>query len=195
MNQDFYCQQQNNQSQRQPQQSQQSQQLQLQPQQPQLQPQQQQQPLQPLQPLQPVLPSYDINALLMDDPFSTDLISTPQLYYSPSLHEESTYVPQHQDQHQQQQQWLNNSSMSHQWFDPPVGNILEEQEQRKETPLDEKKYVCPICHHRSKRRHNMVEHMQTHDPNRPKLFSCGICQRPFARKYDMKRHEKIHLKK
>ncbi|CEI86061.1 hypothetical protein RMCBS344292_00507 [Rhizopus microsporus] len=186
MNQDFHCQQHNNQSQPQSQQPQ----LQPQSQQPQLQPQQQQQ-----QSLQPVLPPYDINALLMDDPFSADLISTPQLYYSPSLHEESIYVPQHQDQHHQQQQWLNNSSMSHQWFDPPVGNILEEQEQRKETPLDEKKYVCPICHHRSKRRHNMVEHMQTHDPNRPKLFSCGICQRPFARKYDMKRHEKIHLKK
>lgn len=40
----------------------------------------------------------------------------------------------------------------------------------------------------------MVEHMLTHDPNRPKLFACQICQRAFARKYDMKRHEKIHFR-
>ncbi|CAO3702425.1 unnamed protein product [Rhizopus stolonifer] len=63
-----------------------------------------------------------------------------------------------------------------------------------ESQKEDKKYVCSVCNHRSKRRHNMLEHMLTHDPNRPKLFSCSLCHRPFARKYDMKRHEKIHYK-
>lgn len=47
---------------------------------------------------------------------------------------------------------------------------------------------------RSKRRHNLVEHMLTHNPMRPKSFKCSHCTRPFARKYDMKRHEKIHTR-
>ncbi|KAI8373515.1 hypothetical protein EDC96DRAFT_605745 [Choanephora cucurbitarum] len=58
--------------------------------------------------------------------------------------------------------------------------------------VTEKRHICRICNHRSKRRHNLIEHMLTHDPNRPKSFSCSVCSRPFARKYDMKRHEKIH---
>ncbi|KAI8878629.1 hypothetical protein K501DRAFT_258227, partial [Backusella circina FSU 941] len=63
---------------------------------------------------------------------------------------------------------------------------------RKATADNDKRHVCHICNHRSKRRHNLVEHMLTHDPNRPKSFLCGQCNRAFARKYDMKRHEKIH---
>ncbi|CAO3609852.1 unnamed protein product [Mucor hiemalis] len=59
----------------------------------------------------------------------------------------------------------------------------------------EKRHICPVCSHRSKRRHNLVEHMLTHNPHRPKSFLCGHCNRPFARKYDMKRHEKIHSRK
>ncbi|KAI9480749.1 MAG: hypothetical protein EXX96DRAFT_537993 [Benjaminiella poitrasii] len=58
----------------------------------------------------------------------------------------------------------------------------------------EKRYICSICNHRSKRKHNLVEHILTHNPNRPKAFVCSYCNRPFARKYDMKRHEKIHTK-
>lgn len=60
--------------------------------------------------------------------------------------------------------------------------------------VTEKRHICRICNHRSKRRHNLIEHMLTHDPNRPKSFSCSVCSRPFARKYDMKRHEKIHIR-
>ncbi|KAI8990273.1 hypothetical protein BDB01DRAFT_780733 [Pilobolus umbonatus] len=63
---------------------------------------------------------------------------------------------------------------------------------RKPAPSAEKKFVCSICNHRSKRKHNLNEHMLTHDSNRPKKFSCTHCARPFARKYDQKRHEKIH---
>ncbi|KAF7731961.1 hypothetical protein EC973_007066 [Apophysomyces ossiformis] len=58
----------------------------------------------------------------------------------------------------------------------------------------EKQYRCPVCSHRSKRRHNLIEHMQTHNPNRIRKFACRHCQRSFARKYDMKRHEKIHTR-
>lgn len=60
---------------------------------------------------------------------------------------------------------------------------------------DEKRHICSVCSHRSKRKHNLVEHMLTHNPHRPKSFLCSHCSRPFARKYDMKRHEKIHLRK
>ncbi|KAI9026409.1 hypothetical protein CLU79DRAFT_885696 [Phycomyces nitens] len=61
-------------------------------------------------------------------------------------------------------------------------------------PKDAKKYICPICSHRSQRRHNLLEHIQTHNTNRIKKFSCSHCNRPFARKYDMRRHEKIHTR-
>ncbi|KAL0094931.1 hypothetical protein F4703DRAFT_1821404 [Phycomyces blakesleeanus] len=61
-------------------------------------------------------------------------------------------------------------------------------------PKDAKKYICPICSHRSQRRHNLLEHIQTHNSNRIKRFSCIHCNRPFARKYDMRRHEKIHTR-
>lgn len=83
---------------------------------------------------------------------------------------------------------------------------------------DEKRHICSVCSHRylsitfiisrlvmftnslfmlnrSKRKHNLVEHMLTHNPHRPKSFLCSHCSRPFARKYDMKRHEKIHFRK
>ncbi|KAL0076004.1 C2H2-type zinc finger transcription factor [Phycomyces blakesleeanus] len=59
---------------------------------------------------------------------------------------------------------------------------------------NEKRHICPVCFHRSRRRHNLLEHMQTHNPNRPRSFICPSCHRGFARKYDMKRHEKIHLR-
>ncbi|KAI7863112.1 hypothetical protein BDF14DRAFT_1885394 [Spinellus fusiger] len=58
----------------------------------------------------------------------------------------------------------------------------------------EKRYTCPVCLHRSRRRHNLLEHIQTHNPNRPRSFVCSSCCRGFARKYDMKRHEKIHFR-
>ncbi|KAG0746127.1 hypothetical protein G6F57_000966 [Rhizopus arrhizus] len=123
--------------------------------------QQQQQPME----------HYDIDTLLMHD-ITTELLPTPQLYHSP--------VPNPSYPDQQQQEWL----------DPPIEFLLNQNQQRNEGVMDEKRYVCPICDHR----HNMVEHMLTHDPNRPKLFACQICQRAFARKYDMKRHEKIHFR-
>ncbi|KAI9008943.1 hypothetical protein CLU79DRAFT_775948 [Phycomyces nitens] len=59
---------------------------------------------------------------------------------------------------------------------------------------NEKRHICPVCFHRSRRRHNLLEHMQTHNPNRPRSFICPSCHRGFARKYDMKRHEKIHFR-
>ncbi|KAK4520876.1 uncharacterized protein ATC70_006757 [Mucor velutinosus] len=65
---------------------------------------------------------------------------------------------------------------------------------RKTTSLTDKRHICPVCSHRSKRKHNLVEHMLTHNPHRPKSFLCSHCARPFARKYDMKRHEKIHTR-
>jgi uncharacterized Zn-finger protein len=55
-------------------------------------------------------------------------------------------------------------------------------------------FFIKLFNNRSKRRHNLVEHMLTHNPLRPKSFKCGQCSRPFARKYDMKRHEKIHTR-
>ncbi|KAI9249267.1 hypothetical protein BY458DRAFT_525713 [Sporodiniella umbellata] len=131
------------------------------------------------------------NLLLNDPLFMNDEqtpLSTPQLYYSPILTEEYPDIP-------------HPSWPAQQWVDPPVNYYMEEPQpafqaprKRKETPLEEKKYACPVCNHRSKRKHNMVEHMQTHNPNRPKSFSCQVCQRAFARKYDMKRHEKIHFR-
>ncbi|KAG1449085.1 hypothetical protein G6F56_008754 [Rhizopus delemar] len=135
------------------------------------------------------IPQYeDVNSLLLDDNLfindSFTPLSTPQLYYSPIPTEEYPELAQ---------PW----PVSQQWFDPPLMDekpFTESFKKRKETPLEEKKYACPVCSHRSKRRHNMVEHMQTHNPNRSKSFSCQICQRAFARKYDMKRHEKIHFR-
>ncbi|KAG0746310.1 hypothetical protein G6F57_004073 [Rhizopus arrhizus] len=47
---------------------------------------------------------------------------------------------------------------------------------------------CPYCNHTSNRANNMREHVQIHNPNRPKPFCCKICDRAFARKHDMKRH-------
>ncbi|KAI8390868.1 uncharacterized protein BYT42DRAFT_554633 [Radiomyces spectabilis] len=71
----------------------------------------------------------------------------------------------------------------------PMSDTVPEKKSRS---TREKRHVCPICFHRSRRRHNLLEHMQTHDPNRPRKYICRHCERPFARKYDMKRHEKIH---
>ncbi|KAI9260959.1 hypothetical protein EDC94DRAFT_610387 [Helicostylum pulchrum] len=71
---------------------------------------------------------------------------------------------------------------------------VEQSTNKKITAATEKKHICPVCSHRSKRRHNLVEHMLTHNPHRPKIFKCSHCSRPFARKYDMKRHEKIHTR-
>ncbi|KAG1136908.1 hypothetical protein G6F37_011620 [Rhizopus arrhizus] len=165
--------------------------------------------------IQSEIPHYDIHTLLMDD--SQDLLSTPQLYYSPGPADllatpQLQYSPVPAEEYPE----LWPQPVSQHWVDPPVDCHLDQpyfmdqsyfmnqpiecyqQEQpltkRKETPFHEKKYACPVCDHRSKRRHNMIEHMQTHNPNRPKLFSCQLCQRAFARKYDMKRHEKIHYR-
>ncbi|KAL9549579.1 hypothetical protein MBANPS3_005145 [Mucor bainieri] len=85
---------------------------------------------------------------------------------------------------------------------PPVMDCMSSAEddssnskrKRKTTSLTDKRHICPVCSHRSKRKHNLVEHMLTHNPHRPKSFLCGHCARPFARKYDMKRHEKIHTR-
>lgn len=53
-------------------------------------------------------------------------------------------------------------------------------------------HYCPYCKHTSNRANNMKEHIQTHDPNRPKNFLCPVCDKRFARKHDMKRHAKSH---
>jgi hypothetical protein len=47
---------------------------------------------------------------------------------------------------------------------------------------------CPYCNHTSNRANNMREHVQIHNPNRPKPHACKLCGRAFARKHDMNRH-------
>ncbi|KAI9483786.1 MAG: hypothetical protein EXX96DRAFT_500203 [Benjaminiella poitrasii] len=47
---------------------------------------------------------------------------------------------------------------------------------------------CPHCAHTSNRANNMREHIQIHNPNRPKPYACKLCNRAFARKHDMNRH-------
>lgn len=61
---------------------------------------------------------------------------------------------------------------------------------KKTTPSGRKAKIhkCPYCHHTSNRANNMKEHIQIHDPNRPKPHLCKLCHRPFARKHDMTRH-------
>ncbi|KAI8877299.1 hypothetical protein K501DRAFT_135406, partial [Backusella circina FSU 941] len=45
-----------------------------------------------------------------------------------------------------------------------------------------------FCNHTSNRGNNMREHVQIHNPHRPKPFMCALCKRSFARKHDMNRH-------
>ncbi|KAI9347553.1 hypothetical protein BD770DRAFT_395793 [Pilaira anomala] len=49
-------------------------------------------------------------------------------------------------------------------------------------------HKCPYCPHTSNRANNMREHIQIHNPNRPKPHACKLCNRAFARKHDMNRH-------
>lgn len=49
-------------------------------------------------------------------------------------------------------------------------------------------HQCPHCPHTSNRANNMREHVQIHNPNRPKPHACKLCNRAFARKHDMNRH-------
>jgi hypothetical protein len=49
-------------------------------------------------------------------------------------------------------------------------------------------HQCPHCAHTSNRANNMREHVQIHNPNRPKPHACKLCNRAFARKHDMNRH-------
>lgn len=49
-------------------------------------------------------------------------------------------------------------------------------------------HKCPYCQHTSNRANNMREHIQIHDPNRPKPHTCKLCHKSFARKHDMNRH-------
>lgn len=49
-------------------------------------------------------------------------------------------------------------------------------------------HKCPYCQHTSNRANNMREHIQIHDPNRPKPHTCKLCRKSFARKHDMNRH-------
>ena len=61
---------------------------------------------------------------------------------------------------------------------------------KKMTPSGRKAKIhkCPYCHHTSNRANNMREHVQIHNPNRPKPHACKLCSRAFARKHDMNRH-------
>ncbi|KAL9537510.1 hypothetical protein MBANPS3_011712 [Mucor bainieri] len=61
---------------------------------------------------------------------------------------------------------------------------------KKTTPSGRKAKIhkCPYCHHTSNRANNMREHVQIHNPNRPKPHACKLCSRAFARKHDMNRH-------
>ncbi|CAO3675437.1 unnamed protein product [Rhizopus stolonifer] len=62
------------------------------------------------------------------------------------------------------------------------------QSEVKKSKKRSKVHQCPFCNHTSNRANNMREHVQIHNPNRPKPFACHICSRAFARKHDMKRH-------
>ncbi|KAI8646677.1 hypothetical protein BD408DRAFT_234733 [Parasitella parasitica] len=71
------------------------------------------------------------------------------------------------------------------------GNVsIHNKSTKKTTPSGRKAKVhkCPYCHHTSNRANNMREHVQIHDPNRPKPHACKLCSRAFARKHDMNRH-------
>jgi hypothetical protein len=66
----------------------------------------------------------------------------------------------------------------------PVSTIHTSSATGKQTKV----YKCPFCNHTSNRGNNMREHVQIHNPNRPKPFMCTLCKRFFARKHDMNRH-------
>ncbi|KAG0853591.1 hypothetical protein G6F17_007096 [Rhizopus arrhizus] len=105
----------------------------------------------------------------MDD--NQDLLSTPQLYYSPGPADllatpQLQYSPVPAEEYPE----LWPQPVSQHWVDPPVDCHLDQpyfmdqsyfmnqpiecyqQEQpltkRKETPFHEKKYACPVCDHR-----------------------------------------------
>ncbi|KAI8098428.1 uncharacterized protein B0P05DRAFT_521892 [Gilbertella persicaria] len=61
---------------------------------------------------------------------------------------------------------------------------------KKTTPSGRRAKIhkCPHCQHTSNRANNMREHIQIHNPNRPKPHACKLCNRAFARKHDMNRH-------
>jgi hypothetical protein len=61
---------------------------------------------------------------------------------------------------------------------------------KKTTPSGRRAKIhqCPHCAHTSNRANNMREHVQIHNPNRPKPHACKLCNRAFARKHDMNRH-------
>ncbi|KAI7904166.1 uncharacterized protein BX663DRAFT_504158 [Cokeromyces recurvatus] len=59
---------------------------------------------------------------------------------------------------------------------------------KKRSTYHKKIHSCPHCSHTSNRANNMREHIQIHNPNRPKPYACKLCNRPFARKHDMNRH-------
>ncbi|KAL7315961.1 hypothetical protein PS15m_005117 [Mucor circinelloides] len=69
-------------------------------------------------------------------------------------------------------------------------DVLKSKSIKKTTPSGRKAKIhkCPYCHHTSNRANNMREHVQIHNPNRPKPHACKLCSRAFARKHDMNRH-------
>ncbi|KAG2236968.1 hypothetical protein INT48_002037 [Thamnidium elegans] len=130
------------------------------------------------------------NNVLQDDNFSivtaSDLYQASPSSIPPHLSPYSTPSPQLSD--------IYHTTHSDYYSMMDLFGPVEQSTSKKITAATEKKHICPVCSHRSKRRHNLVEHMLTHNPHRPKIFKCSHCCRPFARKYDMKRHEKIHTR-
>ncbi|KAG2213393.1 hypothetical protein INT47_009066 [Mucor saturninus] len=157
---------------------------------------------------QPTMPLFQFDSnlneavVLNDDNFS--IATASDLYYnntSPSLVSTAQLTPYSTPSPQINSLYAGDTSCcegSHNYYSQeqlfaPV-EVNTKVSKRKVSSITEKRHICPICSHRSKRRHNLVEHMLTHNPMRPKSFKCSHCTRPFARKYDMKRHEKIHTR-
>ena len=57
---------------------------------------------------------------------------------------------------------------------------------------EKKPFKCEICEHRSSRKDQMKQHVQSvHEENKP--FKCNICDATFSEKGNMKKHvSKIH---
>ncbi|TPX55119.1 hypothetical protein PhCBS80983_g05584 [Powellomyces hirtus] len=59
-----------------------------------------------------------------------------------------------------------------------------------------KVYPCPLapCSKTFTRKYNLLTHISTHNPHRPRPFICEDCDKRFLRHHDLERHETVHSK-
>ena len=57
--------------------------------------------------------------------------------------------------------------------------------------LQQKRWICDICHKSFSRSWNLSRHIQTIH-TQIKLYWCQYCKTPFRYKYNVKSHEKLH---